>query len=210
MSVQPSLQEQNGYYKRLKSKAWLDVVEDLHIRIHSEIPQEHKHALLPRTRSYFQELLTGNNGALWGVFDEETNNLVGMCAVQLCPNWVAAKVAGRITYPDLDGYFWRLCAEDRVAVIQSLGVLRSSHGKRMAQGLIQDACLWAYSQQCTHVFAQIAQDNNCSWAKFVRQGFSIVADWKAGHPRYMLYRELSPHMFMGETAMITANTRLHA
>jgi hypothetical protein len=210
MSTQIAHREQNGYYKLLKGADWLDSVEALHARIHNEIPQDRKHAMLLRSRDYFETLLTAQSGALWGVFDEESNDLVGLCAVQLCPNWVAAKVAGRITYPDLDGYFWRLCAQDQLAVIQSLGVLRGSHGKRMAQGLIQDACLWAYSQHCTHVFAQIAQDNSCSWAKFVRQGFSIVATWKAGHPRYVLYRELSPHMFMGETAAITANTFLHA
>lgn len=200
----------NGTYKILSGASWLSSVTALHAHIRHSLPDHKKHGFLPRDEMFFAALLAGRGGTLWGVFNEE-GALVGLGAVQIHASWLAAKLAGHVSVPDETGPFMELCGEESVAVIQSLGVLPAANGKRLAQGLIQNACLWAYSQKASHMFAQVAQDNMCSWLQFLKQGFGIAAAWNKGHGRYLLYRHLKPQdLITSEASFLAANTPFFA
>jgi ribosomal protein S18 acetylase RimI-like enzyme len=156
----------------------------LHAQVREELPDEKKHALLPRPEAFFQNLLSGKTGALFGAFDG--SELVGMVAVLPASSWQAACQAKLVGYPDADGAVAQECGEGAVGVIQSLCVLKKAKGQGVALDLIKAALAFAQEKEIHTLFAQVASDNTCSCVQFIKASFAVAATWPAPYEKHLL------------------------
>ena len=171
--------------KPLMAKGWLEPVYALHNQVREELPEEKKGSLLVRPPEYFDDLIAGRTGALFGAMVE--GKLAGMVAVFKSESWSAAIAAGRLTYPDLDGGVKASCGHGTVGIIQSLCVLKEYKNNGIAQELIEAAKGWSKDNNCAQLFSQVGQSNVCSWVQFMKQGFEIAEGWNGvDHSRYLL------------------------
>jgi GNAT superfamily N-acetyltransferase len=163
---------------------WLAPVVALHELVRAEMPDNQRHFLLPKPPEYFRALLTGKTGVLLGAF--VNGDLIGSMALVWAETFAAALAAGRITYPDTDGRLTKLYRKGGTAVIQAMGLRNIHSGHGLSRSLLQAAIGLAGQRGCSHLCAQVAEQNALSWLRFLDQDFAIIAAWTGGHRRYLL------------------------
>jgi hypothetical protein len=171
----------------LTGQKWLAPVSAMHERVRAEMPEACRHYLLPRPAAYYQKLLAGENGLLFGAFADE--ELVGSMALVWSGSFAKARSEGRLTCPDPQSRLKKKYAKGRVGIIQALGLSKDCLGRKLSCALLRAAVEAAEQQGCAHLFAQVAGDNALCWLRFMERDYAIVATWIDGHRRFLLRRQ---------------------
>lgn len=186
----------------LDSNEWLDSVFAAHQEALAALPEQQKHFLLPKPRTYFESLLEGRGGAIIGAVDTK-GELVGFCAVAQKDSWQEAQETRAVSCPDADQTMAALCSDKQIFVVQSFCVKPTSQGKAFSQGILEHAFLWAKKQVCAsgkaaELVAQVSTDNQCGWTKFARAGYAMERTWAEGAHGVSRQKFLMRHLSRAE------------
>lgn len=172
--------------KKLTGSKWLAPVVAVHERVRAEMPEDRRFFLLPRSRTYYRDLLAEKTGVLFGAFADD--ELVGSMALVWAPSFAEARNTGALTCPKPVGRFGRKFSKGSAGIIQALGLRKVCLGRKLSCALLSAAIEAAGQQGCAHLFAQVAASNIMSWLRFMERDFAIVTTWDSGHRRFLLYR----------------------
>lgn len=166
----------------MSAPCWLPDILALHQSVRASLSDANKHLLLERTPCYFEKLLAGKTGTIYGAFIGP--DLVGMAGALRHESAAAAAEANNLTCPPdiLDAATPHKTKS--AVILQSLCVHPDFSGRRVA-GFLIDKVVAEAKTTGAEVFAQISSANSRSWKPFLHQGFSLVGYWKNGHSRFL-------------------------
>jgi hypothetical protein len=151
------------------------------------LPADKKMFILPQSTTYFQNLLTRQNGLMIGIRSE--GKLIAQMAL-MGPMELREAIALRaITSNDI--VFHHAALTDSVVIFKSMTSHPEWRGNDLANSLMVFALDLPFTQVAAHVFAQISVGNKRSWDVFARHGFGIVAaayDPKDNQPRFVFQK----------------------
>ncbi len=171
------------------NEADLDDVLALQDAARAALPADKKHFILPRDKSYFQNLLAFATGQMVGI---RSNGMLVAQLAMMGPLTLREAVAMHaITYNDIA--FHHSALTDNVIIFKSLASHPDWRGNNLGHNLVSFALDLPFTQVCNHVFAQVSVGNKRSWDVFVRQHFGIVAaayDPTDGMPRFVFQKPI--------------------
>lgn len=168
----------------LSGADWLDSVEAIHKKVRAALSKDEQHFLLPKERAYFQALLLGEAGLLFGAF--VGGQLAGTASLVWADSVEQALSAGKLTAHDANGKLKKKYGKGKVAVIQAMGVSKDFAGNSLSKWLLKAMVEKAVEMECKHIFAQVSARNTLSWLRFLDQDFAIVSTWRSDHNRFLL------------------------
>lgn len=167
----------------------------LHEKVRSQLKEGQKLFLLPKSWKYFHDLLNGKTGILLGIMSDE--KLVGMTAVVRADGFFSAINKGALTCPYKHEKLPKGIESGKIAVVQSLCVLKEYGGNGYSDALLEEATNHAIEINCKHLVAQSSESNKAGVDSFISQGFAITANWVSRCDkvhRVLLYKDLSAQM----------------
>lgn len=173
----------------LANPCWAGACLALHGAVREGLAVSERQALLPRDKAYFENLLSGRGGFLFGAF--AGMEMVGLVALRE-EKTLAVALEKRI----LTCSFGPDGAEEPpreawIQVVQSLCVHPDFARQKVSCFLLKAALAQASQRKGGVLFAQVAESNQTSWLQFMAHDFAIVGRWTAGHARYLL-RHFTP------------------
>lgn len=170
----------------LDMPVWLAPVIALHKQVRGEIPANEPPVLMPKSESYFLDLLNKQTGLLLGCFIG--HELAGITALLGCTTFASAQQNGLLTCPDtsLSEQF----DQGPIAVIQSVCVQKKFGQNGLCKALIGQSAMIAQDKGFTDIFAQAAAHNAPSIGVFKKLCFEEASTWTNGHARVLLHRPL--------------------
>lgn len=175
--------------ERLHNTFWKTELETLNRKVREELAPDQQHWLLPRDQAYYEKLLADGEGAVFGAFLGPY--LSGAVTLMPCASLREACESQR-TICEIDSKLLALSGGERIGVVQALSVHPDARGKRLARHLLRAVRVEASAQNIKHLFAQVSQDNVCSWLAFMGKGFSLVkAVHQGGHDKFILYKHIT-------------------
>lgn len=179
-------QKNSALIRILDMPVWLSPVIALHKQVRDEIPAGKPPVLMPKSETYFLDLLNKQTGLLLGCFIG--HELAGITALLGCESFASAQNSGLLTCPDtsLASHF----DQGPIAVIQSVCVQKKFGQNGLCKALIGQAAMIAQDKGFTDIFAQAAAHNAPSIGVFNKLSFELASTWTNGHARVLLHRPL--------------------
>lgn len=151
------------------------------------LPESQKMFVLPQSSTYFQGLLTRENGLMIGVV--VADKLVSQMAVMGPMSLADVVEQQKLTRNEV--HFHHANDVDSVIMAKSMTVHPDWRGNELSQHMLETVLDLPLVRRTDHVFAQISVDNIRSWELFLRHGFGIIAaaiDPQDHKPRFIVQK----------------------